>query len=88
VTFTGNEAGIKLALTACAEFMVTEQGPVPEQAPPQPANTEAGDEGAAFRVTTVPFVYTALHVAPQLIVASVLVTVPVPLPVSETVNPY
>jgi hypothetical protein len=55
VTFTGKEAGMKLALTDCAEFMVTEHVPVPEQAPPQPANTEAEEVGVAVRPTTVPW---------------------------------
>jgi hypothetical protein len=53
VTFTGNEVGMKAALTDCDEFMVTEQAPVPVQAPAQPANT---DPAAAVGVsaTTVP----------------------------------
>jgi hypothetical protein len=54
VTFTGKAAGMKLALTDCAEFMVTEQAPVPVQAPDQPANTEAPELGAAVKATTVP----------------------------------
>ena len=37
-TLTGNDAGMKVALTDCAEFMVTVHVPVPEQAPPQPPN--------------------------------------------------
>jgi hypothetical protein len=55
VTFTGKEAGMKSALTDWAEFMVTEQAPVPEQAPPQPANTEAAEDGVAVSATTVPW---------------------------------
>jgi hypothetical protein len=55
VTFTGKAAGMKLALTDCAEFMVTEQAPVPLQAPLQPANTEAEEVGVAVRPTTVPW---------------------------------
>jgi hypothetical protein len=55
VTFTGKVAGMKMALTDCAEFMVTEQAPVPAQAPAQPANT---DPAAAVGVsaTTVPWI--------------------------------
>lgn len=37
-TFTGKEAGMNVALTDCAEFIVTVHVPVPEHAPPQPAN--------------------------------------------------
>jgi hypothetical protein len=54
VTFTGKAAGMKVALTDWAEFIVNEHVPVPEQAPPQPANTEAAEEGAAVRVTDAP----------------------------------
>jgi hypothetical protein len=44
---------LKMALTDCAEFIVTEQAPVPVQAPPQPAN--AVPAGAAgVRVTNFP----------------------------------
>jgi hypothetical protein len=53
VTVTGNAAGIKSALTDCAWLMVTEQVPVPEQAPLQPANTEAAEAGVAVSVTAV-----------------------------------
>jgi hypothetical protein len=53
VTFTGKEAGMKSALTDCAEFMVTEQAPVPEQAPPQPLNTDPAF-AVGVRVTNVP----------------------------------
>ena len=39
---------LKAALTDNAEFMVTEQAPVPVQAPPQPANAvPAGAEGVS-----------------------------------------
>lgn len=40
VTFTGKELGMKSALTDWAEFIVTEQAPVPEQAPLQPLKTD------------------------------------------------
>jgi hypothetical protein len=55
VTFTGKAAGMKLALTDWAEFMVTEQAPVPLHAPLQPANTEAAEVGVAVSATTVPW---------------------------------
>ena len=54
VTFTGNDAGMKLAVTDWAELMVTEQEPVPEHAPLQPANTDAEDVGVAVRVVEFP----------------------------------
>jgi hypothetical protein len=84
VTFTGKAAGMKVALTDWAEFMVTEQAPVPVQAPPQPANTEAAEVGVAVSATTVPWRYVSLQVAPQLIAPGELVTVPEPVPVLLT----
>lgn len=39
VTLTGNAVGIKVALTDCAEFMVTTHAPAPEHAPLQPLKT-------------------------------------------------
>lgn len=55
VTLTGNWAGMKFALTDCAELMVTVQVPTPEQPPPlQPANTDAADVGDAVRMTVAP----------------------------------
>jgi len=54
VTVTGNDAGMKLALTDCAEFIVNAQLPVPLQAPLQPAKTDADDVGVAVRVVVSP----------------------------------
>src|SRR5260370_8981306 len=68
--------------------MVTAHVPVPEQLPPlQPAKVEP-PAGAAVSVTTVPLLYEAEHVAPQLIPAGLEVTVPLPDPVllTESVN--
>jgi hypothetical protein len=42
--------------------------------------------GVAVRVTTVPLRKSAAHVAPQLIPAGLLVTVPVPAPARVTVS--
>ena len=47
------EAAPSLAVTEVAVVTVTEQMPLPEQAPAQPAKTESA-EGVAVRVTTVP----------------------------------
>lgn len=44
---------LKAALTDCAEFMVTEQVPVPVHAPPQPANAEPAAV-VGVRPTTAP----------------------------------
>ncbi len=55
VTLTGNELGMKVALTDSAALMVTAQlGFEPAQAPLQLAKAEAADKGAAVSVTTVP----------------------------------
>ena len=46
---------LKVALTDCAALIVTEQAPVPAQAPPHPANADpAGALGVS--VTTVPLI--------------------------------
>jgi hypothetical protein len=45
---------MKLALTDFAALIVTEQLPVPEHAPLQPANTDAAEEGVAASVTATP----------------------------------
>ncbi len=77
--------GTKVAVTMVAEFTVTLQVPVPVQAPPQPVNAIPAS-GAAVRITGVPAVNENEHVAPQLIPAGLLVTVPVPVPNFETVS--
>ena len=55
VTSIGNEVDVNDADTACAEFMVTEQAPVPEHAPLHPEKAEPA-AGVAVSVTTVPAV--------------------------------
>lgn len=79
------EVELKVALTDCAEFIVTLQAPVPLQAPPQPANVEP-QSGAAAKLTTVPLAKLAEHVVPQEIPEGVLVTAPVPVPLLDTVR--
>src|SRR5437667_5568961 len=79
-------AGVKVAVTVVAAESVTVQAPVPEQPPPlQPVKVEPA-AGTAVSVTAVPFVKLAAQVAPQLIPAGLLVTVPVPVPAGVTVN--
>lgn len=78
---------MNVAVTDVAAFIVTVQVPVPEHPPPdQPANTDAPDVGAAVSVTTVAWRKLAEQVAPQLMPAGELVTVPVPVPAFETVR--
>jgi hypothetical protein len=77
VTTTG--AGANAALTAVAVVIVSVQVPVPEQPPPdQPLNTEPA-AAVAVSVTLVPGVNVAEHVAPQLMPAGELATVPLPV---------
>jgi hypothetical protein len=59
--------------------------PVPEQGPVHPAKTELAP-GIAVSVTEVPAAKFAAHAEPQLIPDGLLVTVPVPVPDSVTVN--
>src|SRR6185436_7296008 len=72
-----------LALTDVVAVTVTEQVPVPEQAPPQPAKKEPA-AGVAVRVRAVPGVTVCEHVAPQLMPAGALVIVPVSDPFLAT----
>ena len=78
--------GPKLALTDVAAFSATVQVPVPEQPPPlQPVNMAVAD-GVAVNVTTVPAPKALAQVAPQLIPAGELVTVPEPWPDRSAVS--
>jgi hypothetical protein len=77
---------LKLAVTLAAAFMVTLHVPVPEQpAPLQPLKFDP-PAALAVRVTTVPLLYGAAQVAPQLIPAGLDVTVPLPVPALLTVR--
>jgi hypothetical protein len=75
-----------VAVTVVAALSVTVHVPVPVQPPPlQPLNV-APAAGAAVKVTAVPLANPAEHVAPQEMPAGLLVTVPLPVPVFETVS--
>lgn len=76
---------LNVAVTALAALMVTEQVPVPEQAPVHPVNVEPVP-AAAVKVTTVPLLKLALQVPGQLMPAGLLLTVPLPVPASVTVS--
>src|SRR5437016_2584324 len=80
LTVSATVGRAKVAVTVVAAMRVTVQVPVPEQPPPlQPVKVEPA-AGVALRVITVPLAKLAMHVAPQLIPAGALVTVPLPVP--------
>ena len=83
VKFVVGGPGVNVAVTEVLADSVTEQEPVPEQDPPHPENVEP-ESGMAVSATLVPCANGALHVAPQLIPAGALETVPVPVPVLLT----
>jgi hypothetical protein len=85
VTVSAKVGRANVAVTARAALIVTEQLPVPVQAPLQPVKVEPA-VGAAVRVTAVPVVNGAEQVAPQLMPVGLLVTVPVPVPALVTVS--
>src|SRR2546428_3053263 len=71
---------VKVAVTVVAAEIVTVQVLVPEQPPPvQPPKIEPA-AGVAVSVTAVPLVKLAAQVAPQVIPAGALGTVPLPVP--------
>ena len=75
----------KVAVTDTVALIVTLQGPVPEQAPLQPAKVEP-EAGEAVSVTVAPGSNTVEHTLGQSIPEGLVVTVPVPLPDSATVS--
>jgi hypothetical protein len=83
VTDSVTGVAVNVAVTDVAALTVTAQVPVPEQAPLQPAKVEP-EAGAAVRVTAVPGAKDCEQVAPQLIPAGALVTVPPPVPLLVT----
>jgi hypothetical protein len=81
----GTVLKLKVAVTDLDEVIVTEQLPVPLQAPLQPAKTDP-DAAVAVRPTNAPLANIALQVVGQLMPAGLLVTLPLPVPASETVK--
>jgi hypothetical protein len=78
--------GLNVAVTLFAPLIVTEQVcAVPEQAPDQPLKTYPLD-GEEVRRTVVPYENAAEHVPGQEMPAGELVTVPLPLTVTESVS--
>jgi hypothetical protein len=85
VTFNG-KIRMNVAVTDSAWLIVTTQVPAPLQAPLHPTKREP-EAGVAVSVTIVPTLRKfAEHAAGQLIPAGLLVTLPLPLPASATLN--
>jgi hypothetical protein len=80
------EAAVNVAPTEVAAFMVTLQVDVPLHAPVQPPNVAAFAVGTAVSVTAVPAAKLAVQVAPHVMPAGLLVTLPVPVPELVTVS--
>ena len=76
---------LNVAVTDWAEVIETTQEPVPVHAPLQPANVEPA-AAVAVSVTEVPLLKVAEQVAPQLMPAGELVTLPLPVPAFASVN--
>ena len=86
LTVSAKLGRLKVAVTVVAAETVTTHDPVPEQLPPlQPLKIEPA-AGVAVSVTAVPLAKLAAQVAPQVMPAGALVTVPVPVPPFETVS--
>jgi len=82
----GADVGAKIAVTVVAAESVIVHVPVPLQPPPvQPLKVEP-IAGMAVSITTVPLAKLAEQVAPQVMPAGALVTVPLPVPALETVS--
>jgi hypothetical protein len=80
---------LKVAVTDLAALMVTAQVlSVPEQAPPQPLKTVPNGGTLAVSVTGVPLIKESEQVVGQLIPAGLLVTMPLPSPLTVTDSGY
>jgi hypothetical protein len=85
VTLSDPISRVNCAVTLFAELIVTTHDPVPVQPPLQPEKSDPV-AGVAANVTLLPEAKLALHVKPQLMPTGVLVTVPVPVPLFDTVS--
>src|SRR5262245_240721 len=86
VTVSMKAGKLNVAVTDVAALTVTVHIPVPAQPPPfQPVKSEPA-AGVAVNVTVVPFVNPKAHVAPHVIPAGALATVPDPEPLLLTVS--
>jgi len=87
ILFNTGLLALNVAVTLFAALIVTEQVPVPVHAPLQPEKVWPL-AGVAVSVTLVPEVKLAEQVAPQLMPAGKLVTVPLPATVTLRVPLY
>ena len=86
LTVSAKLGRLKVAVTVVAAETVTVQAPVPVHPPPlQPVKVEPA-AAVAVSVTAVPLAKLAEQVAPQLMPAGALVTVPLPVPAGVTVR--
>jgi hypothetical protein len=85
VTLSDPIARVNCAVTLFAELIVTTHDPVPVQPPLQPEKSDPV-AGVAANVTLLAEAKLALHVKPQLMPTGLLVTVPVPVPLFDTVS--
>lgn len=76
---------LKVAVMVVSAVKATAHGAMPVHVPDHPLKVEPA-AGVAVRVTAEPFGKAAVQVAPQLMPAGLLVTVPVPVPASTTVS--
>ena len=80
VTESGYDAGLKVACTLFAEFIVNEQvGPLPVQTMPHPANTLPAP-GWVVRITLAPFATLAVQPDGVQLLQVTPETVPAPVP--------
>src|SRR3989475_5904382 len=82
----GGVCRVKVGVTVVAALRVRVQAPGPEQPPPLQPLTVEPPAGAAVSVTAVPLAKLAAQVAPQVMPAGLLVTLPAPVPALETVS--
>ena len=80
------ELSVNVADTEVAAVIDTVQVLVPVQPPPLHPLKLDPVEGEAVSVTDVPWLYVAVQVPPQLIPTGDDVTVPLPLPLGDTVS--